>query len=76
MDDTTLTLDEALAYALTVLRGMHAEVRAARLEARAMLGKQLTEEDAAALTASLAVADEVAAVLEEDDAPEPVRGMA
>lgn len=70
MENEPISLDEALSYAMTLLRGMHAEMRAMRLENRAFLGK-LRDGDSAMLDMSLCVADEVADVLDGPDEPAP-----
>lgn len=70
MDDNTLTLEEAIEYSVTLLRGMHAEMRAMRLEQRALLGK-LSDSDTDTLRLSLCVADEVADALDGPDEPTP-----
>lgn len=70
MENEPISLDEALSYALTILRGVHAEVRAMRLEQRAMLNK-LSDADTEMLRLSLCVADEVAEVLDGPDEPMP-----
>lgn len=73
MTDETVDLADVLTAICANLNGIRSELRALRLEQRAVLGIKLTEQDTADLTAALTDAAEVAEAFAPEPEPQAVR---